>query len=92
MPASDLQQFARHHDPSKGVYSSDEMKRYERERDLSMYQHIKQARDEGCLLFGLGKFHYQRLQKLLEAEGIAHTTVAAFLAEQKGRYPQASPA
>lgn len=71
----------------KGPYNNALMKPYEWARDLSMYQHIKKARDEGCLLYGFGQFHYNRLKNLLAAEGIAHTTVGEFLEEQKESYP-----
>lgn len=57
-------------------------------RDLSMYHHILQAQQAGFLLYGLGNNHRLRMSALLTHDGIEHKTMAAFLADQRRRYPQ----
>jgi hypothetical protein len=60
----------------------------ERERDLSMFEHIQQARAAGHLVYGYGGLHEKRLAELLDHEGIRHSTVDDFIDAQKALYPQ----
>jgi hypothetical protein len=81
----------RWHLREKGDFSSDEnspIMRGEKARDFSMYQHIKQARDRGYLLYGFGEVHRNRLKELLNQEGIQNKSMEEFLETQKIEYPQ----
>lgn len=60
----------------------------EKNRDFSMYQHIKKAKASGYLLFGLGDLHRLRLKDLLAAEGIPHMHMDDYIAQQKAAHPQ----
>jgi hypothetical protein len=63
-----------------------EIMQAEKARDLSLFLHLKRARDDGDLLFGLGSLHHERLANLLDAEGIAHTDMKTFLEGQRQRF------
>jgi hypothetical protein len=88
MPMKDKLAFARKYDPTKGNYNNPAMMKAERARDLSMYQHIKAAKAQGYVLYGLGAEHEKRLAALLDQEGIKHTTVKAFITAQSAAHPQ----
>jgi hypothetical protein len=60
----------------------------EKMRDFSMYQHIKKAKADRFLLYGLGNLHHERLEKVLDEENIDHDTVTHFLAEQDKAHKQ----
>ncbi|MEH2221902.1 eCIS core domain-containing protein [Nostoc sp.] len=60
----------------------------EKARDFSMYQHIKTAKDQNYLLFGLGNLHRERLNKLLNEEQIKNQSIDDFMEAQKHLYPQ----
>jgi len=81
------EQFDTHHRKPQAGFQNATHRTYEFLRDRSMYQHIKAAQGTDCLLFGMGIQHYNRLRDLLEADGIPHTTVGAFLEEQKQTHP-----
>ncbi|MEH2279650.1 MAG: hypothetical protein V7K40_34020 [Nostoc sp.] len=71
-------------------YSKEEKdpeRKADKERDFSMYQHIKKAKAEGYLLYGLGEFHRERLQNLLDKEGIQNQEMDEFLENQRKKYP-----
>jgi hypothetical protein len=58
-----------------------------------MYQHILDAANNGDLLFGFGRLHGERLEKVLEQQQVSqrkirYLTMAAFIAEQLRLYPQ----
>jgi hypothetical protein len=91
IPKADQAAFEKDYDPTKGKYpgaNADEIAKAERAGDLSMYQHIKAASAKGYLLYGLGSWHRERMVKLLDREGIKHTTVDDFITSQKGAHPQ----
>jgi hypothetical protein len=72
-----------------GDYSSDpahEMMQAEKARDFSLFVHLKRARADGDLLFGVGVLHEKRLGRLLDAEGIAHSDMSTFLDGQRQRF------
>ncbi|WP_334908639.1 eCIS core domain-containing protein [Nostoc sp.] len=60
----------------------------ENARDFSMYQHIKQAKAKGYLLYGLGNLHRTRLEGVLDKEGIQHQEMDEFIEKQEKKYPQ----
>ncbi|MCU6792329.1 hypothetical protein OB236_09335 [Paenibacillus sp. WQ 127069] len=64
------------------------MMKAEKARDFSMFQHIKKAKNEGYLLYGLGELHRQRLKELLDKEGIANKNIDTFISEQDTNHPQ----
>lgn len=88
MPMADKQAFTRTYDATKGNYQNAAMMKAEKARDLSMYQHIKAARAQGYLLYGLGYHHHDRMADLLDEQGIKHSTVASFILAQKAAHPQ----
>jgi hypothetical protein len=72
-----------------GDYQRDpahEMMQAEKARDLSLFLHMKRAKADGDLLFGVGELHQDRLNRLLESQGIAHTDMTTFIDGQKQRF------
>jgi len=72
-----------------GDYASDpahEMMQAEKARDFSLFLHMKRAKADGDLLFGVGFLHEKRLGRLLDAEGIGHTEMSTFIDAQKRRF------
>ncbi|HEU5003225.1 MAG TPA: hypothetical protein VFW71_10670 [Actinomycetota bacterium] len=72
-----------------GDYQADpahEIMRAERARDFSIFQHIKKARADGDLFFGLGELHQNRLARILDAQGIHHTDMVTFMDQQRAQF------
>jgi hypothetical protein len=83
--------FTTHWHPADTDYDPDPtspIMQAERERDLSMFEHIQAARAAGHLVYGYGGLHEKRLADLLDHEGIRHSTVDEFIDAQKALYPQ----
>ncbi|NQX65970.1 hypothetical protein HQN90_07505 [Paenibacillus alba] len=65
-----------------------EIMKAEKARDFSMFQHIKKAKSDGYLLYGLGDLHLQRIKKLLDTEGIKSENMNTFISNQEENHPQ----
>ncbi|MBA2942510.1 hypothetical protein HZF08_29990 [Paenibacillus sp. CGMCC 1.16610] len=65
-----------------------EIMKAEKARDFSMFQHIKKAKSDGYLLYGLGDLHLKRIKELLDAEGIKSVDMNTFISNQETTHPQ----
>ena len=70
------------------AHYGENLREIDRARDLSMYDHVLQAKNEGSLLFGLGRMHGERLRELLRKHNIMYLTMEKFVARQRAQYPQ----
>ncbi|MDR6554969.1 hypothetical protein [Paenibacillus qinlingensis] len=88
--AADKKAFADNWHVAKSDYGAadTEIMKAEKARDFSMFQHIKKAKSEGYLLYGLGDLHLKRLKELLTAEGIKSVNMNKFIDEQETTHPQ----
>ncbi|MGG1518712.1 hypothetical protein ABE504_25055 [Paenibacillus oryzisoli] len=88
--AEDKKAFADNWHVAKKDYGAagSEIMKAEKARDFSMFQHIKKAKTDGYLLYGLGDLHLQRIKELLDAEGIKSVNMNTFMDEQKTTHPQ----
>ncbi|UKS29577.1 hypothetical protein LOZ80_11825 [Paenibacillus sp. HWE-109] len=88
--AADKKAFADNWHVAKVDYDVEgsEIMKAEKARDFSMFQHIKKAKSDGYLLYGLGDLHLQRIKKLLDAEGIKSENMNTFINNQAANHPQ----
>lgn len=88
--AADKKAFADNWHVAKVDYDVEgsEIMKAEKARDFSMFQHIKKAKSDGYLLYGLGDLHLQRIKKLLDTEGIKSENMNTFISNQAANHPQ----